>query len=249
MLHEITIIEEAARCLMCYDPPCSKACPASSNPASFIKAIRLENIKGGARAALESNILGNICADFCPSSKYCEGACIRGKIDRPVNIKMLHGYVAETGSKYEFAVSDKKVLKFKAAIIGTNMAGLSAAAELAKNGVSVDVISESCFFESQLQAQFTDKKADSTIFEDSVKSIKSLGINFVPDKSGGEFSEYDAMLVTTKKSLHDLPSESAAPRLFFTGELASGPDDAAFSVRKGKEAAKSMLKYFKEAVT
>lgn len=40
-------IEEASRCLLCYDAPCSNACPANTKPARFIRALRFRNLKGG----------------------------------------------------------------------------------------------------------------------------------------------------------------------------------------------------------
>ncbi|MFW5980924.1 MAG: oxidoreductase YeiT, partial [Halanaerobiaceae bacterium] len=30
---------EASRCLLCYDPPCSKACPGNFNPGRIIRAV------------------------------------------------------------------------------------------------------------------------------------------------------------------------------------------------------------------
>lgn len=41
----LLIIEEASRCLLCYDAPCSKACPAKTNPARFIRAVSFEILK------------------------------------------------------------------------------------------------------------------------------------------------------------------------------------------------------------
>lgn len=242
-LHEITIIEEASRCLMCYDPPCSKACPSSSDPASFIKAIRFENLKGGARKTLENNILGDICANTCPSSKYCEGACIRGRIDRPVNIKMLHGYITAIVENYDITLNKKKPVKFKAAVLGTDMAGVAAAAELAKSGAEVTIFSDAAVLKTQLQVQYAVEKEDLSILDVCFKNIKALGIEFLPYKSGLNLSEYDAVLLTSKKSLNEMPSIDSLPHVFFTGELAAGPDDAAFSVKKGKQSAKSMIKY------
>lgn len=51
-------IEEAARCLLCHDGPCSLACPAHTDPAKFIRSLRFRNLKGAAEAIRENNPLG-----------------------------------------------------------------------------------------------------------------------------------------------------------------------------------------------
>ena len=42
------VMEEASRCLLCHDAPCSKACPAGTDPAKFIRSVRFKNVKGAA---------------------------------------------------------------------------------------------------------------------------------------------------------------------------------------------------------
>ena len=61
-----TAMEEAARCLLCHDAPCSQGCPAGTNPAKFIRSIRFRNVKGAAETIRENNILGGTCARVCP---------------------------------------------------------------------------------------------------------------------------------------------------------------------------------------
>jgi dihydropyrimidine dehydrogenase (NAD+) subunit PreT len=57
---------EAARCLMCYDAPCTHACPTHIDIPRFIKKISTDNLRGSARTILESNLLGATCARVCP---------------------------------------------------------------------------------------------------------------------------------------------------------------------------------------
>ncbi|MCK5690097.1 dihydropyrimidine dehydrogenase, partial [Myxococcota bacterium] len=42
-------LEEAQRCMLCHDAPCSSACPGGTDPAKFIRQIRFLNFKGAAR--------------------------------------------------------------------------------------------------------------------------------------------------------------------------------------------------------
>ena len=79
-------MEEASRCLLCYNPPCSEGCPADTNPGDFIRAIRFRNFKGAAEIIRSNNILGGVCARVCPFEKTCEAGCERSDIDKPISI-------------------------------------------------------------------------------------------------------------------------------------------------------------------
>ena len=89
------VMEEASRCLLCHDAPCSKACPAGTDPAKFIRSVRFKNIEGAVRTVRENNILGGICARVCPVEKYCEKACSRTGIDKPINIAMIQRFITD----------------------------------------------------------------------------------------------------------------------------------------------------------
>ena len=84
-----TAMEEASRCLLCHDAPCSKSCPAKTDPAKFIRSLRFRNIKGAAETIRENNPLAGCCAEVCPYGQLCEQACSRTGIDKPIEIKVI----------------------------------------------------------------------------------------------------------------------------------------------------------------
>jgi len=129
---------EAWRCLMCYDAPCTHACPTHIDIPKFIKKISTHNLRGSARTILESNLLGATCARVCPVQELCEGACVLGAEHKPIAIGRLQRYAMDFAygkglPLFQPAKSTGKGI----AVVGAGPSGLSCAGELAKRGHSV----------------------------------------------------------------------------------------------------------------
>src|ERR1700678_4032818 len=88
---------EAARCLNCFDAPCTAACPTHIDVPRFIKKIASGNLRGSALTILDSNILGLSCSRVCPVDVLCEGACVMHRYNRkPIEIGLLQRYAMES---------------------------------------------------------------------------------------------------------------------------------------------------------
>jgi glutamate synthase (NADPH/NADH) small chain len=129
---------ESARCLMCYDAPCTHACPTHIDIPKFIKKIGTGNLRGSARTILEANLLGATCARVCPVQELCEGACVLGAEHKPIAIGRLQRHAMDFayGSGTEL-FRPARATGEKVVVIGAGPAGLSCAGELAKMGHSV----------------------------------------------------------------------------------------------------------------
>jgi glutamate synthase (NADPH/NADH) small chain len=132
---------EAARCLYCFDAPCTIACPTHIDVPSFIKKISTLNTRGAARVILEANILGQSCGRVCPTEVLCEGACVmHEKGEQAIEIGRLQRHAVDF-------VLDNKIRLFRAGApngkrvvcIGSGPASLACAAELAKWGYDVTI--------------------------------------------------------------------------------------------------------------
>jgi dihydropyrimidine dehydrogenase (NAD+) subunit PreT len=134
--HEAAV--EAARCLMCFDAPCTHACPTHIDIPKFIKKISTDNLRGSARTILESNLLGATCARVCPVQELCEGACVLGAEHKPIAIGRLQRHAMDFayGKELDLFRAAKPTGK-RVAVIGAGPAGLSCAGELAKRGHEV----------------------------------------------------------------------------------------------------------------
>lgn len=132
--------KEANRCLLCEDAPCSKGCPAGTDPGKFIRQIRFENIKGAARTIMNNNIMGSTCSFVCPTEKLCEKECSIKALEDPINISGLQRYACEQARSLNLEkFKSSKKTKGKVAIIGAGPAGIGAATELAKNDYDVTI--------------------------------------------------------------------------------------------------------------
>lgn len=133
-------IEEANRCLYCYDAPCIKACPTGIDIPSFIKKIASDNIKGSAKTIMTANPVGASCARVCPTEELCEGACVLNHSTKPIMIGNLQRYATDWAIKNEQALFQRGEPNGKTvAVIGGGPAGLSAARELALFGYKVTI--------------------------------------------------------------------------------------------------------------
>ena len=131
---------EAERCYYCHDAPCATACPTGIDIPSFVHRIAQDNNRGAARAILEANPLGGMCARVCPTEVLCEQACVRNtNEDKPVEIGLLQRYAtdaffARPGAPLfqREAPTGKRV-----AVVGAGPAGLACAHGLALRGHDV----------------------------------------------------------------------------------------------------------------
>ncbi|HEY9870807.1 MAG TPA: NAD(P)-dependent oxidoreductase [Candidatus Obscuribacterales bacterium] len=137
-LSEREAVNEANRCLYCYDAPCMVACPTHIDIPTFIKKIATGNVKGSARTILESNLLGATCSRVCPVEELCEGACVLGADHKPIAIGRLQRYAMDYAAERNIKFFNKGESNgFKVAVVGAGPAGLSCAGELAKLGFDV----------------------------------------------------------------------------------------------------------------
>ena len=133
-------VDEASRCLLCYDAPCSKGCPANTDPGTFIRKLSLKNVTGAIRTIKENNILGGACGVLCPTSSLCEKECSATGIDRPIRIGKIQQFLIEHAASIGFQPLQKTALNGeRVAVVGSGPAGLSCAAALAKAGHRVTI--------------------------------------------------------------------------------------------------------------
>jgi len=207
-----TAMEEAARCLLCYDAPCSKGCPAGTDPAKFIRSIRFRNVKGAAETIRENNILGGSCARICPYDKMCEEACSRCGIDVPIQIGKLQRFAVEQEKLYNMTtlkVAEEKK-KERVLCVGSGPSSLACAAELAKCGYDVTVMDKNEKAGGLLTYGIVPSRLPEEVVMHDIDQLKKLGVRFELGRKVTEkdTKAFDAVFMGTglgKEKLPDIP--------------------------------------------
>lgn len=172
-------VEEASRCLLCHDAPCSQGCPANTNPAKFIRSIRFNNLKGAAETIRTRNILGGICARVCPYDQLCQENCVRAELDESIKIGKLQEFVCDYERENNLEFLDSVELnKEKVAVIGSGPAGLAAAGELALSGYQVKVFEKRSLVGGWLNYGIPANKLPQKVVKEEIDYIRDLGVEF-----------------------------------------------------------------------
>lgn len=196
-----TAMEEAARCLLCHDAPCSQGCPAGTDPAKFIRSIRFRNVKGAAETIRENNVLGGSCARVCPYDRLCEEACSRCGIDKPIQIGKLQRYAVEQEKVFKMKTlkAPAKKLPGKVACVGAGPASLACATELAKVGYKVTVFEREAKAGGVLTYGIVPSRLPQAVVDHDIAQVKGLGVKFEFNKEvkAADLEDYDAVFVGT----------------------------------------------------
>ena len=129
------IKEEVNRCLSCKNPSCEKGCPIHNQIRDFIKALKEDDLNRAKELIYNNSNLAFICSIVCPHEKNCMGHCILNKVNKPINIGTIEGYISASLPD----VLPVKNTNRSASIIGAGPAGIYAAIELRKAGFKVTI--------------------------------------------------------------------------------------------------------------
>ena len=212
-----TAMEEASRCLLCHDSPCSKGCPAGTDPGKFIRSLRFRNIKGAAETVRENNPLAGCCAQVCPYGKMCEQACSRTGIDKPIEIGKIQRFLVEEEKKQNMEfLKAAEPKKEKIACVGAGPASLSCARRRALEGYSVTVYEAQDKAGGVLTYGIIPTRLPQEVVDFDIQTIEKLGVEFKFNESIDAAklealkSDYDAVFVGAglwKSKMVDIPGK------------------------------------------
>jgi len=170
-------LKEASRCLMCKNKPCVAGCPVGIDIPAFIKLITEECFEEAYDKIKEKNFLPAVCGRVCPQEKQCAAVCTLGIKNDPVAIGRLERFVSDYAEKSGKAKKNFcHVRKGKrVAVVGSGPAGLTAAGELAKEGVVVTVFESSHEAGGVLVYGIPEFRLPNGVVKKEVEQLKDMG--------------------------------------------------------------------------
>jgi glutamate synthase (NADPH/NADH) small chain len=201
---------EAERCLGCKNEPCVKGCPVGVPIPRFIEEIRRGDFKAALAVIKETNLLPAVCGRVCPQEKQCQADCTLGKslksVDKAVSIGRLERFVADW--EREQGGSSLPPVKpptgKRVAVIGSGPAGLTAAADLVREGHEVTVFEALHRIGGVMVYGIPEFRLPKRIVQAEVDGLAALGVRFQTNYLAGrtrsiaellEQDGYDAVFI------------------------------------------------------
>ena len=171
-------VQEAERCLQCEHQPCVDGCPVSVPIPQFIKEVKDGEFSKANEIIKSKNNLPAVCGRVCPQEEQCEEVCVMGEKFEPVAIGKLERFVSDKAleNEDEKDVKVEKERDEKVAVVGAGPAGLTAAADLAKEGFAVTLFESLHATGGVLRYGIPQFRLPKEIVDQEVELIKNLGV-------------------------------------------------------------------------
>ncbi len=197
-----TAMEEATRCLLCHEAPCSESCPAGTDPAKFIRSLRFKNVCGAAETVRVNNPLGGCCANVCPQERMCEEACSRCGIDKPIRIGRIQKFLVEQEKEMGLCfVKPGEPNGKRVVCIGSGPSSLACARDLAAAGCDVTIFEANEKPGGMLTYGVLPSRLPQEIVDFDIAQVEKAGVKIVcghrvdPSEIEQLKKEYDAVYV------------------------------------------------------
>jgi glutamate synthase (NADPH/NADH) small chain len=200
---------EAERCLGCKNGPCVRGCPVGVPIPRFIAEIQKGDFKAAVDIIKEANLLPAVCGRVCPQEKQCQAECTLGKslksVDKAVAIGRMERFAADWERRGEVSLpAPKPPTGKRVAVVGSGPAGLTVAADTAREGHGVTVFEAFHKTGGVMVYGIPEFRLPKRIVQADVDGLAGMGVRFETNylvgrtRTIGEFlgeDHYDAVFI------------------------------------------------------
>ncbi len=186
--------------------PCLGACPVNGRIAEWIGLLMEGDVKGAWLTLVDNNPFPAIAGRICHHP--CETVCNRQQMDEAVGICSLERHVGDVAMRegWSFPVPEKEGEK-SVAVIGGGPAGLSAAYQLRRQGIKVNLLEQQPQLGGLLRYGIPAYRLDKKIVDYEIRRIIDMGVDVelsaeVDDQHALQklHDEFDAVYIATGAS-------------------------------------------------
>lgn len=153
-----------------YSAPCEYNCPIKIPTQKRFSYLRNGKIKEALNLVLDySPFPASVCGQVCPN--LCLNNCSRVQVDEPMDVKML-GSLSKDIKMPEIKITKKE----KVAIIGSGVAGISAAWQLIKQGLEVEIFEADDKIGGKLSQVIPPERLNPDILKTELERFISTGV-------------------------------------------------------------------------
>ncbi|MDH3481470.1 MAG: FAD-dependent oxidoreductase [Gammaproteobacteria bacterium] len=216
----------------CIEAPCADECPLQQKVPRYMNAVRHGDLAEARRIIQSDNplpcILGRVC------DHLCEQACIRTHLDEPVAIRDIKRFVMDhapaPGASRPPKSSGKKV-----AVIGAGPGGMSAALELARAGLAVEIFEQHAHPGGMVGAVVPEYRLPQSVFDEDFGVLEQLGVQVHYNQRVGRDVQLSQLRRRGFNHVVIMVGAQLSRTLFLDGEDCDGVVDALQFLRQSRE--------------